>query len=239
MWASVLTGSHHSSSRSRRRGPPSGSGCADGPGRGRVARRAPTADSLRRDEAREGIERRGRRRARRSPRARPRPAPARAGRATRSTRGRRHADRPVAILEGGVGLGPGLRRLAQLQRRLVREADGPAVAEERPLRDARWVAERKRIAVSAASASSAATRRRRAGVERLAQQRERSGREARLHDRPLVGERRASIGDAGGARRQGTRRTAVSATVRAATARASACSTSLVVPEREIASSTS
>ena len=42
------------------------------------------------------------------------------------------ADRAVAVLEGRVGLGPRLGRLAQLQRRLARQPDGPAAAEERP-----------------------------------------------------------------------------------------------------------
>ena len=40
------------------------------------------------------------------------------------------ADRAVAVLHRGVGLGPELRRLAQLERGLVRDAVGPPPAEE-------------------------------------------------------------------------------------------------------------
>ena len=42
------------------------------------------------------------------------------------------ADRAVAVLEGRVRLGPRLGGLAQLQRRLAGQPDGPAAAEERP-----------------------------------------------------------------------------------------------------------
>ena len=66
------------------------------------------------------------------------------------------ADRPVAVLEDRVGLGPRLRRLAQLERGLVREADGPAAAEERPLVGGRPA----RPAAGASSARSASARRR-------------------------------------------------------------------------------
>ena len=44
--------------------------------------------------------------------------------------GRGDADRAVAILHGGVGLGPELRRLAQLERRFLDQADAPAAADE-------------------------------------------------------------------------------------------------------------
>ena len=71
-----------------------------------------------------------------------------------------------------------------------------------------------------------------------AQQAERGGREAGLHDRALVGEvERDDV--VGGVRRPASPATAVTATVRERAERISAWATSVVVPERESASTTS
>ena len=113
------------------RGRRSGSGCAGGRGRARRPRRARP-----RSAGRARARRAGRGRARRSvaPAARRVVEQPSSGGPERPDDGARagDADRAVAVLEGGVGLGPRLGRLAQLQRRLAGQPDGPAAAEERP-----------------------------------------------------------------------------------------------------------
>ena len=87
----------------------------------------------------------------------------------------------MAVLEDGIRLGPRLRRLAQLQRGLVREADRPAAAEERPAVGGGGDRQLERALGIVGGG-------RRVDALVRAQQRQRRGREARLDDRLLVGE---------------------------------------------------
>ena len=94
----------------------------------------------------------------------------------------RGADRPVAELERGVGLGRKGRGLADLERRLAREADAPARAEEDDRARGR-IGQRRLERVLGVG---------RGELERLADvrahEREHGRREAGLHERVLVDE---------------------------------------------------
>ena len=102
----------------------------------------------------------------------------------RSCRGR---DRAVAIVEGGVALGPGLRALAHLEGGLVGEADRSSRARgTRSGRSrSRSSGERHRRARGSQSSRARSTRSPTTARHSTSE----AGREARLHHRQLVGER--------------------------------------------------
>ena len=98
---------------------------------------------------------------------------------------RRDRDRAVPVLHRGVRLGPRLRGLAHLERRLVGEADGPAAAEERELLGV----DERGVELLGDRGPGVGDRPVEVLAERGAEEGQRGGREAGLHDRLLVGER--------------------------------------------------
>ena len=91
----------------------------------------------------------------------------------------------MAVLHRRIGLGPRLGGLTHLERRLVREPDGPAAAEEGELLGG------DQLGVQRLGDGATGVGHGRVEIlaERCAQERERGGGEAGLHDRSLVGER--------------------------------------------------
>lgn len=96
----------------------------------------------------------------------------------------READRSVAVLHRRVRLAVDLRRLTELERGLLGDADAPSVTQEHevvePIRLGRRLDLECHLRVG--------DRLGQVGAEGRAQQRERRGREPRLDDRSLVGE---------------------------------------------------
>ena len=142
-----------------------------------------------------------------------------------------HADRPVSVLHRRVRLGPRLGRLAQLERCLVRQSDGPSHAQEYEVVERRGLDRQRRL-------EGAVPRRRSPGPRswpRLrAQERQRARREPRLYHRALVGELERDdlvgrLGDGGVRDARRSRRGADPAVARGSR------TTSVVVPLREIA----